>query len=415
LGLPNKLGYFGKYGGRFVPETLMAALLELEEEYKRTRRDKSFKTELRRLLTTYAGRPTPLYFAKRLTKKWRGAQIFLKREDLTHTGAHKINNCLGQGLLAKKMGKKRIIAETGAGQHGVAVASVACLFDQKCTIYMGRIDMERQAPNVARMNLLGAEVIPVDSGSKTLKDATNEAIRDWVTNVQTTHYIIGSTVGPHPYPLIVRYFQAVIGQETKRQIISLKKRLPDVIVACVGGGSNSLGMFHSFVNNKQVQIIGVESSGNGLNTLMHAATLNRGKPGVLHGSFSYLLQDNFGQVMATHSIAAGLDYPGVGPEHSFLKDADRVKYVSITDKEALGAFFELSETEGIIPALESSFALAYARKTARKMSPDKILIVNLSGRGDKDLANADVQRQIKNKMSSRVIHAGGLNKRRRTG
>ncbi len=393
----------------------MAALLELETEYKKARRNKYFKAELRRLLTTYAGRPTPLYFAKRLTEKWRGAQIYLKREDLTHTGAHKINNCLGQGLLAKKMDKKRIIAETGAGQHGVAVATIACLFGQKCAIYMGRIDMKRQAPNVARMNLLGAEVIPVDSGSLTLKDATNEAIRDWVTNVQTTHYIIGSTVGPHPYPLMVRDFQTIIGQETKRQIKALKKRLPDVIIACVGGGSNSLGMFHSFVKNNNVEIIGVESSGNGLNTLMHAATLSRGKPGVLHGSFSYLLQDSFGQVRTTHSIAAGLDYPGVGPEHSFLKDNDRVNYVTITDKDALRAFFELSETEGIIPALESSFALAYAKKMARKMSPDKILIVNLSGRGDKDLANADVQKQIDNKMSARLSHTTGAKKRRKAG
>jgi len=415
VGLPDKLGYFGKYGGRFVPETLMAALLELEEEYKKARRDKTFKAELHRLLTTYAGRPTPLYFAGRLTKKWGGAQTYLKREDLTHTGAHKINNCLGQGLLAKNMGKKRIIAETGAGQHGVAVATIACLFGQECTIYMGRVDMERQAPNVARMNLLGAEVIPVDSGSKTLKDATNEAIRDWVTNVQKTHYIIGSTVGPHPYPLIVRDFQSVIGRETRRQIKSLKNKLPDIIIACVGGGSNSLGMFHSFINDKKVQIIGVESSGNGLNTLMHAATLSRGTPGVLHGSFSYLLQDSFGQVRTTHSIAAGLDYPGVGPEHSFLKDSTRVKYVSVTDKEALRAFFELSETEGIIPALESSFALAYAKKISRKMSSDNILIVNLSGRGDKDLANAEVQRQIINKMSSRIPHTSSAKKRRRAG
>jgi tryptophan synthase beta chain len=406
LGLPDKLGYFGKYGGRFVPETLMAALLELETEYKEVRRDKSFRAELHRLLTTYAGRPTPLYLAKRLTAKWGGAQIYLKREDLNHTGAHKINNCLGQGLLAKKMGKKRIIAETGAGQHGVAVATIACLFGQACTVYMGRIDMERQAPNVARMNLLGAEVIPVDSGSKTLKDATSEAIRDWVTNVHTTHYIIGSTVGPHPYPLIVRDFQSVIGRETKRQIKALGKRLPDVVIACVGGGSNSLGIFHPFVKNRNVRLIGVESSGNGLNTLMHAATLNRGKPGVLHGSFSYLLQDKFGQVRMTHSIAAGLDYPGVGPEHSFLKDSTRVEYVSTSDKEALRAFFELSETEGIIPALESSFALAHAGKIARRLSKNNILVVNLSGRGDKDLANIEVQKQIDNKMSDRSRKTG---------
>lgn len=414
MGIPNKLGYFGQYGGRFVPETLMAALLELENEYKKARKNHAFKSELKRLLATYAGRPTPLYYAKRLTEKWGGAQIFLKREDLTHTGAHKINNCLGQGLLAHKMNKKRIIAETGAGQHGVAVATIACLFGQKCTIYMGRIDMKRQAPNVSRMNLLGAEVIPVDSGSKTLKDATNEAIRDWVTNVGTTHYIIGSTVGPHPYPMMVRDFQSIIGQETKRQIKALKKRLPDVIVACVGGGSNSLGMFHSFVGDKKVEIIGVESSGNGLNTLMHAATLNRGKPGVLHGSFSYLLQDNFGQVQTTHSIAAGLDYPGVGPEHSFLKDTNRVRYVSVTDNEALRAFFELSEIEGIIPALESSFAIAYAKKIARKMKPNKILVINLSGRGDKDLANSRVAAMIKKRMPAKPIHTLGRRNRRNT-
>jgi tryptophan synthase beta chain len=385
MGQPSRLGYFGKYGGRFVPETLMSALLELEAEYQKAKKDKEFEEELKRLLATYAGRPTPLYFARRLTRKWGGAKVYLKREDLAHTGAHKINNCLGQGLLAHKMGKKRVIAETGAGQHGVAVATVACLFGQKCTIYMGTEDMKRQAPNVARMKLLNAEVVPVDSGSATLKDATNEAIRDWVTNVRTTHYIIGSTVGPHPYPVMVRDFQSVIGKETKRQIGRQEGRLPDFVMACVGGGSNSIGMFYDFLKDRKVKLIGVESSGNGLGTHLHAATLKRGRPGVLHGSYSYLLQDRFGQVSTTHSIAAGLDYPGVGPEHSFLKDLGRVDYVTVSDKEALKSFLELSETEGIIPALESSFALSYARRIAPRLSHKSSLIVNLSGRGDKDL------------------------------
>jgi tryptophan synthase beta chain len=386
VGQPDKLGYFGLYGGRFVPETLMSALIELEKEYRLVKRDKSFRVELKRLLQDYAGRPTPLYHAKRLTEKWGGAQIYLKREDLTHTGAHKINNCLGQGLLAARMGKKRLIAETGAGQHGVAVATVACLFGLECTIYMGRKDMARQEPNVKRIELLNAEVIGVDSGSKTLKDATNEAIRDWVTNISTTHYIIGSTVGPHPYPLMVRDFQAVIGHEAKRQAKQTIKGLPDVIIACVGGGSNSLGIFYPFVRDTGVRLIGVETSGKGLYTLQHAATLSRGKPGVLHGSYSYLLQDQNGQIQPTHSIAAGLDYPGVGPEHSHLKSIGRAAYVTVTDKKALAAFVELSRTEGIIPALESSFALAYARQVASRMSRNKTIIVNLSGRGDKDLA-----------------------------
>ncbi|MFH2036846.1 MAG: tryptophan synthase subunit beta [Candidatus Zixiibacteriota bacterium] len=372
----------------------MTALLELESEYKSAVQDKSFKYNLKNLMNNYAGRPTALYFAERLTRKWNGAQIFLKREDLTHTGAHKINNCLGQGLLAQKMGKKRIIAETGAGQHGVAVATVSCLFGLDCTVYMGREDMERQAPNVSRMRLLGAEVIPVDSGTRTLKDATNEAIRDWVTNVATTHYIIGSTVGPHPYPLMVRDFQSVIGRETKRQFMSLKNKLPDYVIACVGGGSNSLGIFHAFTRDSKVKLIGVESSGKGLNTHLHAATLSKGKPGVLHGSFSYLLQSKTGQIMPTHSIAAGLDYPGVGPEHSNLKDIKRVVYVSATDREALKAFIELTETEGIIPALESSFALAYTSKIASLLNKNKTIIVNLSGRGDKDLANVELQKFI---------------------
>ena len=410
MGQPRKIGYFGDYGGRFVPETLMAALLELEKEYRLARRDRAFRSELRDLMKTYAGRPTPLYFAQRLTRKWRGARVYLKREDLAHTGAHKINNCIGQGLLATKMGKKRLIAETGAGQHGVAVATVACLFGQKCTIYMGCEDMQRQAPNVDRMRLLNAEVIPVTAGSQTLKDATNEAIRDWVTNVKGTYYIIGSTVGPHPYPLMVRDFQSVIGREARKQIRKSQDSLPDVVVACVGGGSNALGMFHAFVKDTQVRLIGVESAGAGLSGGRHAATLGRGRPGVLHGSFSYLLQDKSGQVRTTHSVAAGLDYPGVGPEHSFLEDSRRVEYVSVTDREALAAFAELTEIEGIIPALESSFALAYARKIAVKLGWDAVMIINLSGRGDKDLANPEVIRLIRNK---RATVARSVNPRRR--
>ncbi len=396
MGQPNKLGYFGSFGGRFVPETVMSALTELEEQYQNARKDKQFQTELSRLMQSYSGRPTPLYHAERISRKWKGAQIYLKREDLNHTGAHKINNCLGQGLLAKKMGKRRVIAETGAGQHGVAVATVACLFNLDCTVYMGDEDIKRQAPNVARMRLLGANVIPVTSGSKTLKDATNEAIRDWVTSVKNTHYIIGSTVGPHPYPLMVRDFQSVIGKETKRQIKEVAGRLPDIVIACVGGGSNALGMFHAFIKEPAVQLIGVESAGNGIGSGLHAATLSKGKPGILHGSLSYLLQDKNGQVQLSHSISAGLDYPGVGPEHSFLKDSSRVKYVHVSDKEALTVFIELTRAEGIIPALESSFALAYARRLSRKLASDKIIIVNLSGRGDKDLANSAVTKALLN-------------------
>lgn len=373
---------------------MIAALQQLEIEYRRAKRDRRFKDELKRLLTTYAGRPTPLYFAERLTAKWGGARVYLKREDLAHTGAHKINNCLGQALLARRMGKRRIIAETGAGQHGVAVATVAALFGQRCIVYMGSEDMERQAPNVERMKLLNAEVVPVDSGSRTLKDATNQAIRDWATNVQTTHYIIGSTVGPHPYPLLVRDFQTVIGRETRSQALKACGRLPDVIVACVGGGSNAIGIFHRFLSDKSVSLVGVESAGDGLGTHLHAATLRKGKPGVLHGSYSYLLQDREGQVLPTHSVAAGLDYPGVGPEHSFLKDLGRVEYVTITDRDALRALIELTRTEGIIPALESSFALAYAKKITRRMKSSGMVVVNISGRGDKDLANSQVTQAI---------------------
>jgi tryptophan synthase beta chain len=404
LGLPNALGYFGIYGGRFVPETLMAALLELDREYRTARKDKSFKAELTRLNSQYAGRPTPLYFATRATEAWGGARVYLKREDLAHTGAHKINNCIGQGLLAARMGKKRVIAETGAGQHGVAVATVASLFGQQCTVYMGSEDVVRQKPNVDRMLLLGAEVIPVESGSRTLKDATNEAIRDWVGNVATTHYIIGSTVGPHPYPMMVRDFQSVIGKEARSQFHRMNIQRPDVVVACVGGGSNSLGIFHAFVAEKGVRLIGVESAGDGLSTGRHAATLAKGTPGVLHGSFSYLLQDRAGQVTNTHSVAAGLDYPGVGPEHSFLKDSNRVEYVSIPDSAALVAFEELARTEGIIPALESSFALAYARQIAPTMKRNAVLLVNLSGRGDKDMANEAVRGIVDQRKVGRGNH-----------
>ncbi len=393
MGLPNHLGYFGPYGGRFVPETVMGCLLELEETYKKAKKDKSFQQDLKRLLSQYSGRPTPLYFAERLTQKWKGPKIYLKREDLNHTGAHKINNCLGQALLAKRMDKKRIIAETGAGQHGVATATVAALFGFECVIYMGKEDMQRQRLNVLRMKILDAKVIPVNSGTATLKDATNEAIRDWVTNVRTTHYIIGSTVGPHPYPMIVRDFQAVIGEETKRQILAKEERLPDYIVACVGGGSNALGIFYPFLKEK-VKLIGVESAGRGINSNFHAASLCKGKPGVLHGSYSYLLQTSDGQVRPTFSIAPGLDYPGVGPEHSFLKDYKKVQYVAVSDKDAMQAFLELSQIEGIIPALEPCFALAYVKKLAKKLNKNQIVIINLSGRGDKDLEQ--VEEKIKN-------------------
>jgi tryptophan synthase beta chain len=372
----------------------MSALQELDGEYRRARRDRGFTSELRELMETYAGRPTPLFFARRLTHKHRGARILLKREDLAHTGAHKINNCLGQALLARRMGKKRIIAETGAGQHGVAVATVASLFGFACTVYMGEEDIIRQAPNVARMRLLNAEVVAVNAGSRTLKDATNQAIRDWVTNVESTHYIIGSVVGPHPYPLLVRDFQAIIGRETRAQVQRRFKQLPDAVVACVGGGSNAIGMFHRFIADTSVRLVGVESAGKGLHTHLHAATLKKGSPGVLHGSLSYLLQDRHGQVRPTHSVAAGLDYPGVGPEHSFLKDNGRVQYETATDAAALRAFVELTETEGIIPALESSFALAYAGKLAPQLQASALIVVNLSGRGDKDLANPQVQQAV---------------------
>ncbi len=382
--LPDRKGHYGIYGGRYIAETLMPAVLELEEAYRRYRRDRAFHRELNYYLKEYVGRPTPLYFAERLTSRLGGARIYLKREDLCHTGAHKINNTIGQALLAKRMGKTRIIAETGAGQHGVATATVAAMFGFRCEIYMGVEDIERQKPNVFRMKLLGAKVNPVSSGSKTLKDAMNEALRDWVTNVRDTFYIIGSVAGPHPYPMMVRDFQSVIGKETKAQIRAAEGRLPDLLVACVGGGSNAMGLFHPFLRD-DVEMVGVEAGGRGIETGEHAASITAGRVGVLHGSKSYLLQDDHGQVLHTHSISAGLDYPGVGPEHSYLKDIGRVRYVTATDEEALEAFKALSMWEGIIPALESAHAVAYAMKVAPSMDRDSIIVVNLSGRGDKDI------------------------------
>ncbi len=383
--LPDKRGHFGDYGGIFVSETLMQPLKELREAYERLRDDAAFQKEFADDLRHYVGRPSPLYFAKRLTENWGGAKIYLKREDLNHTGAHKINNTIGQALLARHMGKKRVIAETGAGQHGVATATVAARFGMQCVVYMGSEDMKRQAINVYRMKLLGAEVVPVESGSKTLKDALNEAMRDWVTNVENTFYIIGTVAGPHPYPMLVRDFQSVIGRETRTQIKELEKRLPDALVACVGGGSNAMGLFYPFIKDKGVAMYGVEAAGEGVQTGKHAATLCAGKPGVLHGNRTYLLETEDGQITETHSISAGLDYPGVGPEHAYLKDSGRAQYVSITDKEALESFHELTRTEGIMPALESSHALAYAKKLAPELGKDKIIVVNLSGRGDKDI------------------------------
>jgi len=378
---PDKRGYFGDYGGRFVPETLMQALFELDELYREAKQDAKFKKEFVTMLRTYAGRPTPLTFANRLTEYYGGGKIYLKREDLCHTGAHKINNTVGQILLAKRAGKKRIIAETGAGQHGVATATVAAKMGLQCVVYMGEEDIHRQELNVHRMKMLGAEVVPVTTGSRTLKDATSEAIRDWVTNVDDTFYIIGSVVGPHPYPMMVRDFQSVIGEETRKQILASEGKLPSLLVACVGGGSNAMGIFYPFIQ-ENVQMIGVEAAGCGLNTQQHAATLSKGTPGVLHGSFSYLLQDKNGQVELAHSISAGLDYPGVGPEHSALKDLGRVKYVSITDTQALEAAGLLARLEGIIPALESAHAFAHLEKLMPTTSKKDIVVVNLSGRGD---------------------------------
>jgi len=385
--LPDHKGYFGSYGGRFVPETLMTALLELEENYLNLKENPEFKQELHYYLQQYCGRPTPLYYAERLTKRLGGAKVYLKREDLNHTGAHKINNTLGQGLMAVKMGKKRVIAETGAGQHGVATATVATMFGLQCDIYMGEEDIRRQELNVFRMKLLGASVIPVSSGSKTLKDATNEALRDWVANVDNTHYIIGSVVGPHPYPAMVRDFQKVIGLETKEQFFKSEGKLPDYLVACVGGGSNAAGFFYPFIEEKTVGLIGVEAAGRGLSTAYHAASLSAGKPGVLHGNLSYLLQDEAGQVKVAHSLSAGLDYPGVGPEHAYLKDSGRARYAAVTDDEALKSFTTLAQCEGIICALESAHALAYLEQLAPSLSAQQSVVVCLSGRGDKDVAS----------------------------
>ena len=382
---PDERGHFGRYGGKFVSETLMAALDELEREYQRLRNDDAFQAELARDLSEYVGRASPLYFAQRLTQACGGAQIYLKREDLNHTGAHKINNCIGQALLAKYMGKPRIIAETGAGQHGVASATVAARFGLTCRVYMGSEDISRQSLNVYRMKLLGAEVVPVTSGSRTLKDALNEAMRDWVSNVDDTHYIIGTVAGPHPYPMIVRDFQAVIGEETKAQFASQVGGLPDAIVACVGGGSNAMGIFYPFLEDRQVRLIGVEAAGYGLDSGRHAAPLNEGDVGVLHGNRTYLMSDNSGQIIETHSVSAGLDYPGVGPEHAFLKDAERAEYAAITDDEALHAFRQLNLLEGILPALESSHAVAHGMKLAAEMDPSQTIVINLSGRGDKDI------------------------------
>lgn len=383
--MPDKRGHFGPYGGRFVAETLMEPIYELEQAYEKLKNDPAFQAEFDRDLQYYVGRPSPLYLAERWTRELGGAKIYLKREDLNHTGAHKINNTIGQALLAKHMGKKRIIAETGAGQHGVASATIAARLGLECVVYMGAEDVQRQAPNVYRMKLLGATVVPVTSGSKTLKDALNEAMRDWVTNVDDTFYIIGTVAGPHPYPAMVRDFQAVIGREARSQILAQEGKLPDALVACVGGGSNAIGLFHPFLADESVAIYGVEAAGDGIETGRHAAPLSAGKPGVLHGNRTYLMEDINGQIIETHSISAGLDYPGVGPEHAWLKDIGRANYVAVTDAEAMLGFHALTRKEGIIPALESSHALAYAMKLAPTLSPEQSIIVNLSGRGDKDI------------------------------
>ena len=382
---PDALGHFGRYGGTFVAETLMPALAELREAYAQAQRDPAFRQEFEYELAHYVGRPSPVYHAKRWSQSLGGAQIYLKREDLNHTGAHKVNNCIGQALLARRMGKPRVIAETGAGQHGVATATVAARYGMTCVVYMGAEDIKRQAANVYRMKLLGATVVPVESGSRTLKDALNEAMRDWVTNVADTFYIIGTVAGPHPYPMMVRDFQSVIGEECRTQMPELVGRQPDAVIACVGGGSNAMGIFYPYINDRSVRLIGVEAAGHGIETGMHSASLTCGRPGVLHGNRTYLLQDENGQVIETHSVSAGLDYPGVGPEHAWLKDSGRAEYVTITDDEALAAFHTLCRVEGIIPALESSHALAYAAKLAATLPADKVLLVNLSGRGDKDM------------------------------
>jgi tryptophan synthase beta chain len=383
--LPDAAGHFGPYGGVFVAETLISALDELREQYARLRNDPQFVAEFESDLKHYVGRPSPVYHARRWSERLGGAQIYLKREDLNHTGAHKINNCIGQALLARRLGKPRVIAETGAGQHGVATATVAARFGLECVVYMGSEDIKRQAQNVFRMKLLGATVVPVESGSKTLKDALNEAMRDWVTNVETTFYIIGTVAGPHPYPMMVRDFQSVIGKECLWQMPEMIGRQPDIVIACVGGGSNAMGIFHPYIKHTTVQLIGVEAAGDGIATGRHSASLTAGRPGILHGNRTYLLQDANGQIVETHSVSAGLDYPGVGPEHAWLKDSGRAQYVSITDAEALVAFDQCCRIEGIIPALESSHALAYAAQLAPTLPRDKVLLVNLSGRGDKDM------------------------------
>ena len=382
---PDERGHFGIYGGRYVAETLMPVILEVEKAYREAKNEESFNNELTYFLKHYVGRPSPLYYAKRLSESLGGAKIYFKREDLNHTGAHKINNCIGQILLARQMGKSRIIAETGAGMHGVATATVCALFDLPCTIYMGSSDIERQSPNVSRMELLGATIVPVTSGSATLKDAMNEALRDWVTNVRETYYLIGTVAGPHPFPEMVRDFQAVIGLEVREQIKELEGRLPDTLVACIGGGSNAMGLFHPFLDENQINIIAVEASGSGIDTGLHAASLTAGEPGILHGNRTYLLQDDHGQVAEAHSISAGLDYPGVGPEHAWLKDSGRVEYVSVTDSEALAAFKLTSALEGIIPALEPAHAVAHVQKIAGSLSPQHLLVLNMCGRGDKDM------------------------------
>ena len=393
--LPNEKGYFGNFGGRYVSETLMPLILEVEKEYNVIKEDKNFKKELNHYMETYIGRPSPLFFAKRITKDLNGPKIYFKRDELNHTGAHKINNCMGQILLAKRMGKKRIIAETGAGQHGVATATVCALFGLPCIVYMGEKDIKRQSPNVFRMKLLGAEIRSVTTGSKSLKDAMNEALRDWVTNVQDTFYIIGTAAGPHPYPAMVRDFQSVIGEEVRDQILKAENKLPDLLMACIGGGSNALGLFHEFLDDEQIEMIAVEAAGHGLDSGKHAASLSGGKPGILHGNKTYLLQSQDGQIDEAHSISAGLDYPGIGPEHSYLFEQKRVQYMSATDKEAIEAFQYCCNLEGIIPALEPSHALAVLKKIAKKYSKEKIVVMNMCGRGDKDIFTIAEELNIK--------------------
>ena len=392
---PDKKGRFGSYGGRFVAETLMPLIIEVEKQYKFAKKDKVFQKKLNYYFKHYVGRPSPLYFAERLTRHFKGPKIYFKRDELNHTGAHKINNCIGQILLAKRMGKKRIVAETGAGQHGLATATICALFNLECVIYMGASDIKRQAPNVFKMKLLGAKINVVDSGTATLKDAMNEALRDWVANVEKTFYVIGTVAGPHPYPMMVRDFQSVIGSEAKKQILKAENRLPTHVLACIGGGSNALGLFSAFLNHTNIELIGVEAGGYGLKTNKHAASISRGKPGFLHGNFTYLLQDKDGQIKDAHSISAGLDYPGIGPEHSYLKDIGRVKYVTATDNEAINAFKTCTRLEGIIPALEPSHALAYLQKLSKKLKETDLVIMNMCGRGDKDILSIAEKLNVK--------------------